>query len=41
MPGCTVTVENSRGLDTATIRVALSEAIAVLDAEAGAGATAV
>jgi ParB family chromosome partitioning protein len=33
--GCTVTVENRRGLDPATIRAALVEAIARLDAEAG------
>lgn len=33
--GCTVTVENGRGLDSETIRAALVEAIAHLDAEAG------
>jgi ParB family chromosome partitioning protein len=32
--GCTVTVENGRGLDPAMIRAALAEAIARLDAEA-------
>ena len=32
--GCTVTVENSRGLDPALTRAALAEAIARLDAEA-------
>jgi ParB family transcriptional regulator, chromosome partitioning protein len=31
--GCTVTVENGRGLDPATIRAALAEAIARMDAE--------
>ena len=35
--GCTVTVENGRGLDPATIRAALAEAMARLDAESGAG----
>jgi hypothetical protein len=34
--GCTVTVENVRGLDAAIIRAALAEAIARLDAEAAA-----
>jgi ParB family chromosome partitioning protein len=32
--GCTVTVENGRGLDPETIRAALAEAMARLDAEA-------
>lgn len=32
--GCTVTVENGRGLDPASTRAALVEAIARLDAEA-------
>jgi ParB family chromosome partitioning protein len=32
--GCTVTVENGRGLDPETVRAALAEAIARLDAEA-------
>lgn len=32
--GCTVTVENPRGLDTAAVRAALAEALARLDAEA-------
>jgi ParB family chromosome partitioning protein len=33
--GCTVTVENGRGLDPGTIRAALAEAVARLDAESG------
>ncbi len=33
--GCTVTVENVRGLDPAMIRADLAEAMARLDAEAG------
>jgi ParB family chromosome partitioning protein len=40
MAGCTVTVENARGLDPALIRAALSEAIACLGAEETPDATA-
>jgi ParB family chromosome partitioning protein len=40
MAGCTVTVENARGLDPAIIRAALAEALACLGAEASLDATA-
>jgi ParB family chromosome partitioning protein len=40
MAGCTVTVENPRGLDAAILRAALAEALACLEAEATPDATA-